>query len=475
MGVSREPGTAIAGSVDNEDEQLDAVVVGGGIAGMTAAWRLRHRRILVLECSDRLGGRLFSETHGDYWVNYGAHLFPGDGSVVQGMVSEMGLTTVPVTGSTRGIAFGDRLLTSGPPESYPFRLPLTPRERVAFARAGLKIQLGVRRYRSVAAQRPNDTPDDAGARVLGFEDRRTFAEFLGPLPSRVETIFACLANRTSAEPEELSAGGGIGLFVVVWSGRDSLIGRNLLGGPARLFDSLALRLGGTIVRGARVTELTPERARLRVAFAHDGIPRAVRARHVILAVPPPQAEPLVRATAADAADALGALATGPFVTMAIRTSEHAVMPWDGIYALATPGRSFSMFFNHAQVLRGGPRQPGGSLMVYAGGASGARMIEQPDDQVRTAFLDDLHGLFPQTRGIIDDASVHRWEVGNAYAAPGRQALQPPLEGALGPGRNLHLAGDYFAKWGSMENAARAGRAAADRVDEMLAAESPPQS
>ena len=104
-----------------------------------------------------------------------------------------------------------------------------------------------------------------------------------------------------------------------------------------------------------------------------------------------------------------------------------------------------------------------------------RLIEQSDEQVRTAFLNDLHSLFPQTRGIIDDASVHRWELGNVYRAPGRRALQPPLEGALGPGRNLHLAGDYFAAQGSMENAARAGRAAADRVDELLSAASPQQS
>ena len=50
-----------------------------------------------------------------------------------------------------------------------------------------------------------------------------------------------------------------------------------------------------------------------------------------------------------------------------------------------------------------------------------------------------------------------------FARPGRHRLQALLEGALGPHRNLHLAGDYFAELGNMEAAARTGLAAAERV------------
>ena len=57
----------------------DVVIVGGGIAGLSAAWRLRHRDVLLLEAGDRLGGRMRSDPCGDYWLNYGAHLFPAPG------------------------------------------------------------------------------------------------------------------------------------------------------------------------------------------------------------------------------------------------------------------------------------------------------------------------------------------------------------------------------------------------------------
>src|SRR3954453_14458228 len=79
------------------------VVVGGGIAGLSAAWRLRHRDVLLLEAGDRLGGRLRSDPCGEYWLNYGAHLFPSPGSRVDRMATECDLEAVPVFGGMMGL------------------------------------------------------------------------------------------------------------------------------------------------------------------------------------------------------------------------------------------------------------------------------------------------------------------------------------------------------------------------------------
>jgi protoporphyrinogen/coproporphyrinogen III oxidase len=124
-----------------------------------------------------------------------------------------------------------------------------------------------------------------------------------------------------------------------------------------------------------------------------------------------------------------------------------------------------MFTNQAHALRtGGARRPGGSLMLFAGGDAAAALLPERDETIAERFVTDLHALYPQTRGAIAGATVQRWELGNAYARPGRARLQAALEGALGPHDNLHLAGDYFAELGNMEAAARTGVAAAERVD-----------
>jgi oxygen-dependent protoporphyrinogen oxidase len=141
------------------------------------------------------------------------------------------------------------------------------------------------------------------------------------------------------------------------------------------------------------------------------------------------------------------------------------MPYDDVYAMATPGRAFDMFTNQAQALRrAGPRRPDGSLMLFAGAHGAAALMRKTDDEIVERFLADLSELYPQTRGVIAGATVQRWELGNVYARPGRGRLQPMLEGGLGPYANVHLAGDYFAELGNIEAAAQTGLAAAERVE-----------
>ena len=429
----------------------DVVIVGGGIAGLAAAWRLRRRDVLLLEAADRLGGRMRSDPCGEYWLNHGAHLFPSPGALVDTMARECGLETAPVTGAMMGLAVGSARLTSGRVETYPLRLPLPLRDKVAFARAGLKVQRAVARYHR-AGRRPD------------FEDDRTFAELLGPLPPAVREIFACAAHRATAELDELSAGCGLGLFALVWGGTGSLIARNLLGGTGRLPAALGAALGERARTGCGVEAIEPEGERLLVRHAGG----AVTARHVVVAAQAPHAAPLVAPVAPAAGDAMSRLTYGAFVSVAVHTSETAPMPYDAVYAMATPGRAFDMFTNQAHALRGtGPRRPGGSLMLFAGARHAAALLRESDEEIIARFLADLYELYPQTRGIVAGATVQRWELGNVYARPGRARLQPALEGALGPHANLHLAGDYFAELGNLEAAARTGLAAADRVDAQL--------
>jgi oxygen-dependent protoporphyrinogen oxidase len=426
----------------------DVVIVGGGIAGLSAAWRLRHRDVLLLEAGDRLGGRMRSDACGEYWLNHGAHLLPMPGSLVDTMARDCRLETVPVTGGMMGLAVGSTIVDRGHVETYPFRLPLSLRDRAAFVKAGVKIQRAVAKYHRLE-------------RRYDFEDDKTFGEFLRPLPPAVHEIFSCAAHRATAELDELSAGCGIGLFALVWGGKGSLIARNLLGGTGQLPAALGRELGTRARTGARVDAVTPDGADLVV---HAG-GEEIRARQVIMAAQAPHAAPLVAPVAERAASALAQLTYGAFLSVAVETSETAAMPYDDIYAIATPGRVFDMFTNQAHALRaGGPRRPGGSLMLFAGARGAAALMRERDEVIVERFLADLHELYPQTRGVIAGATVQRWELGNVYARPGRGRLQPALEGALGPHENLHLAGDYFAELGNMEAAAQTGLAAAERAD-----------
>jgi oxygen-dependent protoporphyrinogen oxidase len=451
------------------DRVRDVVIIGAGIAGLSAAWRLRHRDIQLLEASDRVGGRMRSERQGEYWLNYGAHLFPAPGSLVDSMARELELETVPVWGSMMALAFGATKLTSGPIESYPLRLPLSLGEKRAFALNGLKVQRAVAGYHRVAWPRPGESEADTRARILAYEDERTFGDFLGTMPQGVRSIFSTAAHRATAELDELSAGCGIGLFALVWGGKGSLIARNMLGGTGRLPEAVASRLGPDRVRvGTTVTAIRRGPAGLTLEVATADREERVFARHVIVAAQAPFAASLVADVAPAASAALSQMTYGTFLNVALLTNERTAAPWDAVYAMATPGRAFDMFTNQAHALRRtGPRRPGGSLMLFAGGRGAAALSELSDEAIVARFIKDLDGLYPGAAKIVEGGSVRRWPLGNVFARPGRVRLQSPLEGALGVDGNVHLAGDYFAELGNLEAAARTGAAAATRVDRLL--------
>ena len=227
----------------------DVVVIGGGIAGLSAAWALRDRDVVVLEASDRVGGRIRSERRGRYWLNYGAHVFGGPGTPTDRLLRETRVEAVDVPGVLTGVSLEGRLVAGGRIETYPLRLPLSARDRLAFARTGIRLRLGVARYDRILRSGDQE-------RVLAYLGDRTFADWLGPVLPAVDAVLRPTIQRSSGEPEELAAGYGIGYFHLVWDRSDQLATLYPSKTPAQLW---AME-GNTILPGIddypRKTEVT---------------------------------------------------------------------------------------------------------------------------------------------------------------------------------------------------------------------------
>jgi protoporphyrinogen/coproporphyrinogen III oxidase len=465
------------------DADLDVIVVGAGIAGLTAAWHLRHLRLLVLEAAGRAGGRIRSEPRGDYWLNFGPHLFPGPDTVLGRLVTSVGLHTAAIPGSTLALSFRNRLLTSGRTWSYPLCLPMSPSARASLTRAGLAIRRGVRAYTQLGQTRSGDTAADVRQRLLSFEDERSFADHLGPLHPDADAIVRAAIRRVSAEPEELSAGAGVAQFAATFSRPGTSLHHNLPGGTSRLVDALAGTLGDRLHTACPVTAIRQGDGFAEAEWLHGGEVRRARCAHAIAAVPAGVAREIIKDLPGDVADGLGAIRYGPYVVAALLTRERSAMPWDDIYAMVTPGRAFNMFFNTASVLwdpgpgrsrRTGPsrpgsvsrrpgsvsRRPGGSLMIYGASDLARRLLDRADDQVRDVFLRDLAAIFPELKGLVTEIEVQRWPEGIPFSAPGRHLWQPVLEQPVG---RVYLAGDYLGARGGMDTAAVSGNEAAHRI------------
>jgi oxygen-dependent protoporphyrinogen oxidase len=432
----------------------DVVIVGAGIAGLTAAWQLRDLDVVVLEADDRVGGRIKSFDRGPRWVSVGAHMFPGEGSVVWRLLRELELEPARIPGSLLGIAYRGRVVTGGRAESFPLRLPLAPAARASFVRAGLRIRRDAARYNELSRRGAGETESDVRRRLLGFLDDRTWAEYVGTVHPQVEEIFRATANRMTAEPDEVAAGCMIALFAHVWTTGGVVLGYNLPHGPSALPRELTRRLGERVVTGARVTEVARDSRGVRVRYGDD----EVRARCALVATPAPVARAIVADLPGETAAALDKIVYGSFVVGGILVDDARPLPWDDVYSVLTVEKSFNMLFNHAGA--------GGGLMVYGGAGRAQRLLEKSDDEIAETFTRDLYDLYPDASGAVREVIVQRWERAIPFATPGRSRVQAALERGIDD--TIFFAGDYVGEWTHMESAALTALEAAAAVRERVA-------
>lgn len=82
---------------------MDALIIGGGIAGLIAARHLTEAglRVTLLEARDRLGGRIYTHSTDEYPVELGAEFVHGRPDEILALAAEGAVPIVPVQGNFR--------------------------------------------------------------------------------------------------------------------------------------------------------------------------------------------------------------------------------------------------------------------------------------------------------------------------------------------------------------------------------------
>ena len=440
---------------------LKVAVIGGGLAGITAAIALAETGadVTLLEARPRLGGATCSFSRDGLTVDTGQHIFLGCCSAYRGLLDRLGMTghttlqdrfdvTVLAPGGKK--ARLRRTALPGPLHMLPAlgRYPFLSRtERALVARPAL-------------AMRSVDPADPAA-------DTQRFGDWLARRGQSERTrralwdLFSVSALNIAGDDASLALAA-----VVVKTG---LLGKNNaadIGVPTLPLGelhgdagaTLLAKLGGQVALSTKVSAIEPvSGGGFRIALA-QGAP--VTADAVVLAVPHEKAAPLIPAGALPEQTVAGwaGLGASPIVNVHV-IYDRPVMDLPFVAAVDSPVQWVFDRTKISGISASKHGRPGHQYLAISLSAAD-QYADTPVAQLQEQFVPALAELFPAAREAkVAEFFVTRERRATFRQAPGSGALRPKAA-TRHPG--LVLAGAWTdTGWpDTMEGAVRSGLSAA---------------
>jgi oxygen-dependent protoporphyrinogen oxidase len=305
------------------DLRPDAVVVGGGVAGLVAARDLAAggRSVLVLEGSPEVGGKLRLGTIAGVEVDVGAESMLARRPEAVGLVAELGIDLVhPVAGSSQ-------LWTRGAMRPLPRTLLGVPLDLDQLAASAVLSDEGLERARHETV-RPLEEDDVSVADLLGSRLGPEVVDRLAePLLGGVYAGHASNLSAYAAMPQVVALlrehGSLLAAAAAVPPASEEPVFAGIAGGLGLLPRALCVSPGVEVRTSAPVRGLSRARSGFRLTVGSARTPETVDTGQVVLATPAAPTARLLEETAPDAAGELAAIeyASMAIVTMAVRSLE----------------------------------------------------------------------------------------------------------------------------------------------------------
>jgi protoporphyrinogen/coproporphyrinogen III oxidase len=416
----------------------DVVIIGAGIAGLTAALRLGDLDVCVLEQDGHVGGRTYSRRFsGQVWANFGAqYLLPDKAGMVRLAESVgVGLITVPhVATHDLGV------------------LPSGQVEEASLAETGERL----------AKEQAN--PRDP---TLPELDDASFAEWLGERSAGEMAAWEHWSQSSiSGSIIHMSLYGALVLWgkhrsgafdddPVIYHDRGECV---VAGGTGSIADAIATALGERIRLGARVLGVSRAGEWNTVVFEQQGEVRVMQARTVVSAVPSPIAADLFQDLPEWKRALLRSVPYGRFLSTPIKVTSAGQAGQQRRPVPFRPGQSYNdnLFLHRTP---GDVDEVGGCFHSYMYDAHARVVWDDDDESVMAGAVNALLLARPDLAGRIDWVGVKRWRYGNPQYFPGRMKALPGLCESVG---GIHFGGDY-TDFSNTEGALRSGERVAREV------------
>ena len=445
------------------------VIVGGGFAGLNAAYTLMKRGItpFLLEAKERAGGRGIGEKVDGFSLDMGAFVFTSTYDTAFRLCDELGL---PLTPST--MKFGHRRngrWVTTTPEQSPWNFVRHLRAAMAMGFlspsgmwSGFKVMRQIHRqseYMSFGGDSP----------LAEIDDDESFGDYLDRLgvPEKLQVTLRGPLDMILGDP--MPAGQALMRAYI----GETMLHSGRVHMPERGIGSLSEALATACSDVIRVS--TPAR-RIEVADGKatgvvvDG--ETIEADAVICAVPGTKVPDLIPELPSATRRALSAVSysTGCRVVIGL---DHPPLPpgWHG--ALYPEDDDTPLLLDRSAFLPA-CAPPGKSILDLLIGRDRAReLIPLDDAEIKRQLLGAARRKAPPGAALPGDDEglfyrVYRWEEALCMGTPGMLAAMSNVPGQLAEHiDNLFLAGDYMAV-PSVNGALSSGYGAAIKVADLLA-------
>jgi len=443
-----------------EQTRHDVVVVGGGIAGLSCAWKLCRAGldVVVLEAADEPGGNVRTVVVDGWRMERGPHTLLSSADAVFDLVDEVGL--------------GDQLVPTLPTAEARFvarhgRLHAMPTTARSFLSTGLlswpaKLMLATEPIRLSRGQ-PDDTAATFFTRRFGAEAARVLAG-------------AFISGVYAGDPERLSAAAAFPLFWGFEQQTGSMIlgamryyrrraaERRAQGRPARkgLFSMRQglgqLSAGVASALGQRCRTGTPVHSLTRVDELWEVVAEgsAARAPALVLAVPPAEAARLLQGLDPALSELLAAIPLAPVVTVQLGFAERVEQVPDGFGFLVPRGeevRTLGVLFP-SRLFEGRAPAGGDLLTGFVGGSTDPQALDLDDQALAGIVLGDLERLCGVDRAP-DFVQVRRYPAAIPQLTVGHLDRMAQVQRHLDALDGLALSGNYLFGVG-LKDAVRSG-------------------